>query len=95
MVIQLIWIWIRPRHYLILIHVSTRLGRSLSSLLTTMDPYAIRYDHAAAPETGHVEEYKLLEVSADLARAIEQAEKDGESHVRYASGPLPRIDGRS
>lgn len=52
-----------------------------------MSQYAVRYDPAAAPETGSVEEYKLLEVSAELAKAIEQASKDGDPHVRYDRVP--------
>lgn len=50
-----------------------------------MQPYAIRYDPRASPATGHTEAYKLLEVSPDLARAIEQAERDGRPGVRCAS----------
>jgi hypothetical protein len=46
------------------------------------DPYAVRYDPLALPETGHVEEYKILEISAELAKIIEQAERDGEEGVR-------------
>jgi hypothetical protein len=57
-----------------------------------MDPYAIRYDPSAAPETGHVEEYKLLEVSAELAKAIEQASKDGKPQIRYVACLFP-VDG--
>lgn len=53
-----------------------------SSFTASMSQYAVRYDPAAAPETGCVEEYKLLEVSAELAKAIEQADKEGEPHVR-------------
>ncbi|KAJ9107957.1 hypothetical protein QFC20_003642 [Naganishia adeliensis] len=57
-----------------------------------MSPYAVRYDPAAAPETGSVEEYKLLEVSAELAKAIEQASKDGDQHVRLTMKGTPADD---
>ncbi|GHJ84578.1 hypothetical protein NliqN6_0980 [Naganishia liquefaciens] len=47
-----------------------------------MHPYAIRYDPTADPTTGHTAALKLIQLTPDLARAIEQAERAGKPGVR-------------
>lgn len=59
--------------------------------MTTNDPtireqsttkFTVRYDPHVKPETGSSEEFKLLEISPELARVIEEAERTGEEGVR-------------
>ncbi|KAJ9098966.1 hypothetical protein QFC19_006190 [Naganishia cerealis] len=54
--------------------------------------FVVRYDPTVAPETGSADEFKLLEISAELAKAIEQADKDGEEAVTLTMKGTPSDD---
>jgi hypothetical protein len=51
------------------------------NLATIMDAKSIvvRYSPQADPVTGHVEGYKLLEISNELMKEIDQAEQAGQN----------------
>ncbi|KAJ9113181.1 hypothetical protein QFC22_006020 [Naganishia vaughanmartiniae] len=51
--------------------------------------FIVRYDPHVAPETGSSQSYKLLEISPELARVIEAAEKDGKEGVTYVAWAFP------
>lgn len=48
---------------------------------TMSTQFIVRYDPSVSPHTGSAESYKLLEISPELAKVVEQAGKEGEEGV--------------
>ncbi|KAJ9104618.1 hypothetical protein QFC21_002116 [Naganishia friedmannii] len=63
-----------------------------ASLRKENTKFVVRYDPDVAIETGSSESYKLLEISPELAKVIEAAEKDGEEGITLTMKGAPSDD---